>query len=73
MILQVLCQGCSPVILEYWRHHLRAPFADFEGERERELAETKARLRPYASATGSDRSADPPTTQEESILASESV
>jgi GT2 family glycosyltransferase len=35
-----------PVILEYWRHHLRAPFGDFEGERERELAETKARFRP---------------------------
>jgi N-acetylglucosaminyl-diphospho-decaprenol L-rhamnosyltransferase len=35
-----------PVIREYWRHHLRAPFADLEGERARELAETKARFRP---------------------------
>jgi N-acetylglucosaminyl-diphospho-decaprenol L-rhamnosyltransferase len=37
------------VIREYWRHHLRAPFADFEGERARELEETKAKFRPWPS------------------------
>jgi len=41
------------VIREYARHHLRAPFADLEGERERELAETRAKFRPYAREAGS--------------------
>lgn len=41
------------VIREYWIHHLRAPFADFEGERERELAETKGKWKPWPAESGS--------------------
>ena len=36
-----------PVIREYWRHHIRAPWSDLEGERERERAEIETRMRPY--------------------------